>query len=507
MAAADLPERVVAAQHDVRALEARLGLVERGWNPAVPERRFRGRLSYRAPETLSLTLDDRTDYPPGGWPANDLRLAVAEDRWEVSGLRDCPSPAQPACTPAIPDRRSTSGRPPFSPASPAPLELIMPVQSFALAGTTASLPPAPVDGRPTVGIETTAAQVGPLLDALRPTGNLRLVHPADTVRLRLDEETLVPLRVSVRAAPGADRRAWAQARGYTERAGDTVLDLTVSDLVVNGEPTGLPAADGTDAAPDGGPADGGFVDGPVSVDEVPDPDGLPPGLAPHRTGHARTAGGPRVAVRTWSDGRAWLALSATADWPGGRLFGDLGTLVRRVDLGPAGVGYLSEDGTRLALHAAGRDLVLTGSVERSLLVGAARGLGVVGTAVPDTWAEAATADVGDAVGAMAPLSLLLPPALDGFAPPALRVDDGWVVASFVGAGDRAFLLEQGPAAKLPPPSDADDVVPVTVRGRPGRFAPPRGELEWFEGGAVVRLRSLTLARGELLAIADRLAPA
>ena len=72
---------------------------------------------------------------------------------------------------------------------------------------------------------------------------------------------------------------------------------------------------------------------------------------------------------------------------------------------------------------------------------------------------------------------------------------------------RLCVLEQGPAAKLPPPSDADDVVPVTVRGRPGRFAPPRGELEWFEGGAVVRLRSLTLARGELLAIADRLAPA
>ena len=49
VAMADLPARVVAAQRTVRSLAADVSLVERGWHPSVPERRFTGRLRYRAP--------------------------------------------------------------------------------------------------------------------------------------------------------------------------------------------------------------------------------------------------------------------------------------------------------------------------------------------------------------------------------------------------------------------------------------------------------------------------
>ncbi len=506
VAVADLPARVVAAQHEVSALTAHLTVVERGWNAAVPERRFTGALRYAAPESLELRLVDRTRYPAGGWQPSDLRLVVDEDRWSVEGVRDCPSPAQPACTPTEPDRRSQTGRAPFSAAAPAPLELVMPVQSFALAGTAVSLPPATVDGRPTVGIETTAAQVGPLLDALRPAGNLRQVHPADPVRLRLDEATLVPVRVTVRVGTDPGRAAWAQERGYDDRPGLTVLDLTVSDL-------DLPEGPGADAVrarvhgavAEAAPTDGGFRDEALPDGAVPAPTDLPPGLRPHRSGTTTTPDGPTVHTRTWSDGRAWLSVSATDEWPGGRLFGELGSGVRPLDLGPAGTGYLSEDGERVGLHADGRDLVVAGSVGRTELLAAATSLGVVGRPVPGDWAESTTADLATARQAVRPL--LLPVDLDGFAAPALRVDGGTVVASFTGAGDRRFVLEQSGAAKLPPPVDADGVAPVEVRGRAGRFVLERGELEWFERGHVLRLRSLTLGRAELVAIADRLAPA
>lgn len=507
---ADLPDRVVAAQHDVPALAGRLTLVERGWNPAVPERRFTGRLEYAAPETLRLTLVDRTRYPAGAWAPNDLRLVVDDDRWSVSGLRDCPSPAQPACTPPAADRRSVVGRAPFAVASPSPLELVMPVQSFALAGTAVSLPPERVDGRPTVGIETTAAQIGPLLEALRPAGNLRRAHPADPVDLRLDEATLVPVRVTVRAGEGPDREAWAENRGYADRAGDTIVDLTVLDLEV---PRGA-AVDALRASirhqvPDdveaGTFTDAGFRDGAFGTTPAPVPSDLPDGLAPHRAGTTSTPGGPTVHLRSWSDGRAWLTVAATAEWPGGRLFGDLGTAVRPLALGNGASGYLSEDGERIGIHTDDLDIVVSGSVAREELVSAAKSLDVAGRPVPDQWAEAASADVAAARRVVSPL--VLPGRLDGFAAPALRIERGVVTAVFAGAGDRSFVLEQAAAAKLPPPVDADGVAPVEVRGRPGRYVLDRGEVEWHERGVVVRLRSLTLGRPELLAIAEGLRPA
>lgn len=534
VAAADLAERVVAAQHDVSALSARVTIVERGWNPAVPERRFEGALRYRAPESLALWLRDQTTYPDGSWPANDLDFTVDQDTWAVAGLRDCPSRAQPGCNPPRPDHRLVTGREPFSPAAPAPLDLIMPVQSFALAGSIVTQPDAVVGGRPTIGIEATAAQVGPLLSGVRPTGNLRQVHPADPVELRLDRDTLVPLQVTVSAGAGGDRRAWADARGYADRPGTPIIELTLTDLEVNDtavEPSGDQPTDDqpADDRPGGGgvtfdppPAppgsdgaattDGAFRDQDVGGADAPGPKRLPMGLRPYRSGVTDTAEGPAVSTRTWTDGRAWLAVSATAEWPGGRLFGDLGGIVRTIDLGAGGVGYLSEDGERIGLHTDRLDLVVAGSVSRAELIDAAASLGVVGQPVPAGWDEAGTADVTTARRAITPL--LLPTALDGFARPALRIEGdgdsggGGVIASFAGPGDRSFSLEQSVAPKLPPPASADGVVAVTVRGGPGRYAVDWGELEWYgPEGNLYRLRSLTLSRDELLAIADGLAPA
>jgi hypothetical protein len=215
------------------------------------------------------------------------------------------------------------------------------------------------------------------------------------------------------------------------------------------------------------------------------------------------AGGPRVTVRTWTDGRAWLKVRATRDWPGGRLFGDLGPLVRPLALG-AGVGYASEDGARVAVHGDGVDLVVGGSLAPTDLARVAAALPVTGRPVPAGWAEAATATL-PRVRAASP-GLLRPRDPAGFAPPAVRVDGKVVTLAYAGPGSRGFLLVQAPGTRLTPPLDAD-VRGVGVRGSDGRWSADRGQLEWVEDGRVFDLRSATLSLEELLAIAASLEPA
>jgi hypothetical protein len=172
-----------------------------------------------------------------------------------------------------------------------------------------------------------------------------------------------------------------------------------------------------------------------------------------------------------------------------------------VDLGAAGTGYTSADGTRIALHGEDIDVVVTGTIGPSGLRRVASSLGLVGVAVPADWAEAPTSTLAEAIAA-AP-DLLVPTDLDGFEAPAVRVDGGEVALTYAGAGDRSFALVRGAATDLPPPLDPD-VTAVEVRGQPGRWRAATGDLEWVEGGHVRSLRSATVALEELLAIADGL---
>jgi hypothetical protein len=525
VAMADLPARVVAAQRTLTSLAADVSLVERGWHPSVPERRFTGRFRYRAPEHLALVLTDQTAYPSADWPRGDLGLVVTGDRWWTTGQRACPAEALPGCAPPTPRVRLVERREPFADATPIPLDLVTPVRSFTPAGAGASLGTRRVAGRAATGVAATAAQAAPLLAGLAPAGagNLRSLHPADRVELWLDEAALVPLALRVTAAPTGERRAWAASHGYRDRPGQVVLELALSRVSLN-RPL---EADAFPSPPAGAEAeDAGFRDrdpgkaGPGSpVDRVTAaaaPAWLPAGFRPYRTGMAGGAPGPTataaggrprpgstVAVRTWTDGRAWVKVRATRNWPGGRLFGDLGELVRPAGLG-AGVAYWSEDGTRVAVHGQGLDLLVTGSVGEADLARVAASLPVAGRPVPAGWAEAATSTLPEAVAADP--GLRHPRDLRGFAPPAVRVDGRTVTLAYAGPGSRGFLLVQAPGDRLAPPLD-DDPAGVRVRGTDGRWSPGRGELEWVEGHRAITLRSITLPLEELLAIAASLEPA
>ena len=490
-AAADIPRRVLAAQTGIGSIDASFRLDERGVPGDGGGRRFEGRLVYEAPESLALSLRQPGSRDP------DLELVVDGDRWWQSTTRACsPAPDQERC----PDGarrwvRAVTGREPFSETAPVPLELISPVDGFTLAGTPAGLGTRTIAGRRAVGVSVTAAQMASFLDGLSVGHDLRAVHPGDPVELWLDEEHLVPLEVTVRAGDGVERTRWASGQGTTERAGDTILDFMVTSVAINDAVADDALVDAERLIPDEA-TDAGFR--PMEGVDAPTPADLPDGFRSYRSGTIVATGGPTIAVRSWTDGRAWLTVRSTRNWSGDRLFGGLGASVRTIDLGDAGIGYVRDDGRKVALHGDGLDVVVSGSVAAGDLRSAAASLGVTGLRVPTSWDEAATATVAEAAKALP--GLLVAPELDGFGPPAVRVAGGIVIQVFAGAGELGFTLVQSDFDHLTPPADGD-TVGVEVRGATGRYSTERGQLEWVEDGSTHSLSSRTLTLPELLTLA------
>jgi hypothetical protein len=505
-AAADVPARVVAAQAGVTAVDATYTVTE----PGAGGRTLDAHLTYRAPEGLALQVRETTaGVPPAERAEGDL--VVDGDRWWHAATRQCSPAAGLVRCPDQPVRwsRTVTGREPFSDAAPVPLELVVPVDAFTLAAAPAGLGTRAVAGQPAVGVAVTAAQVADYLEGLSAAVPLRGVHPGDRVELWLDEQRLVPLALVVRAGDDPERAAWGAAAGRAEAPGDVLVRVEATDVRINDAGTTVPDLPTAAASTT---VDAGFR--PMSPDEeplvpVPGPATPPPGFAPYQAGTVTTPGGPPVGVRSWTDGRAWFTVRATAAWPGGRLFGDVGLDVRPVDLGAAGLAYVSSDGRKIGLHAAGLDVVVAGSLPPDDLVAVAASLGVVGETVPDSWAEALTARPEEADAALP--GRLTAGALDGFGAPAVRVtadDAGGVTVTEArsGPGDLALVLTQRPGTALPPPQGGDEVG-VGVRGTVGRARPAEGELAWVERGVVCTLRGEGLTLGELAAIAERLEPA
>lgn len=491
VAAADVPDLVLEAQHLVERFSADLTVIEHGWHPQVPVREFSGRLTFSAPESLTVVLDDETDYPSPEWLPHDVVVAVTPERWWGRGQVGCPQSAQPGCA-APPRARLIQGREPFERRDPAPLDLVVPVGSFRHADAPAGLGSRRLYDREAVGMAVDVAQVDPLLDGLRQVGDWRGLHPTDRVELWLDAAALVPLELTVRAARGDDRSLWAARNGYTEDAGDLLLEVRFGDMEINGPPAGPPP----DPPEDASVRDAGFRTGDTGSITV---GWLPEGMELYRTGQVTTTDGPVVDVAAWTDGRAWVKIRATSDWRADRLFGGLGGAVRPLMLGDGGTGYAGEDGS-IALHTEDLDVVVTGSVDAAVLEQVAAGLPIVGQPMPPGWRDAAPASVAEAARAHEGLVVA---DVDGFDEPAVRLREDAADLVYVGPGSRRFVLSQSAGSALAPPLEPD-VRGIAVRGTSGRYTPSLGELEWVEGGRVVSLRSDTLALGELLGVAEGL---
>ena len=493
IAAAEIPEQVLAAQNEVTSLTARLELVERGWHPQVPERIFSGHIAYSAPESLWVEIGDETAYPSDDWTPNHSTLVVKEGMSWSRFVAPCPTEALPECTDPRPRTQVTVGREPFPDAAPAPLDLIVPVSGFSRAGEPNLVGRTSLDGRRAVGVEVTAAQAAALLQGLT-AGNMRQVHPTDRVELWLDEEALVPLAISVYPSPSQDRALWAVRHGYNDDPQTPILEARWTEVRLGNDLSAFP-----EPPVDHPGADAGFREGMPPLLDTLDLQ-LPTGVVPHRTGTVVGGPGPEVNVASWSDGRAWVKMRWTEQWEGDRLFGDMGPLVRQVPLG-VGVAYLNEQGDRVAIHSDEIDLVVTGSFATDVLLSFALGLGIEGITVPDHWVEAATATIEQASEEVP--ALVVPVGLEGFAEPAVRVAPGLATLAYAGPGNRAFQLTVANQSQLSPPLEAD-VRGVTVRGLDGRYSPGRGVLEWVEREGTITLASTTLSLDELVNIADLL---
>lgn len=476
--AGDLGELFRVAGPAVDTLAAEVLVVERGWHPEVEERVYVGSIAYSAPEEIEISLVDTTSYPGREWLPNDVLVRFGDGEFLSIASAPCPVAALPACQ-QPPLANGIDGLRPFDDGVVSPLAIVGPGRVLNRWGGLEVIGAPDLDGRPTIQVETTYAAADQV-QALTRHGAWRELHPSDRVVMWLDEETLLPLRTEVYAADSPERELWALRRGYRDGGEAPIL---VVELTLSSDPETTPP----ELPPDATSA--GFVEGPVDM-ALPE---LSPDLAPYRTGTWRLPDGAPVEVASWSDGRTWIRIESTAGWEEPRLFGIPGAFVEGIELRPGSVGYLSPDGSAVAIHGEGADVVITGTLPAEVLRAAAASLSVDGLPVPEQWEQSGMVEADNL-----PDDVLVPEA-DGWS--VLGMSDGdRATLLLTGAGQRSVLVTQEPGERLDPP-DGPDFVVVDIDGITGRFDASSQMLEWVEGGRIIALRSETVGLADLLDLA------
>lgn len=484
--AQDLSELFHTAGTELDGLTADLVVVERGVHKTVPERVYTGTLDYAAPEQLVITLVDTTEYPDVSWIPNDVSLAISNGDVVTTAGNPCPVAALPGCL-VDPMTVALLDQPPFDDGVLTPLELVGPGRSLSWPSAVEVLGTTELDDSPAIQVRSTVAAVE-LLGAITGLGSWRELHPTDPVIMWLDEATMAPRRIEVFAADSPERELWQLRRGYEDdpQEGTPIFIAELSDLIV--EPGNIEIA-----APEDAPSLG-FVDGEVAVLEPT----LPPGFEPHRSGHWLLPEGETVELASWSDGRSWLQVEVTRDWDEPSLFGLSSPFVDRVELREGSVGYLSPAGNSVAIHGGAAEVLVSGSVPKSVLLDAAASLDVTGLEVPATWLEASTVPIADLPG-----ETLVPEVEDWSV--LGRIEDEGTTLLLTGGGARTVLVTQGKGTRLDPPT-GPDFSEIEIRGVEGRHDLSSSTLEWVEDGQVVRMRSETVGIEDLIDLAESMRP-
>ncbi|HXF73319.1 MAG TPA: hypothetical protein VNO79_12005, partial [Actinomycetota bacterium] len=527
IAVAEVREGVLRAAARVRVYRATFLVTERNLDfPEVTQRRLILSVAFRAPERFRLEVDDLTDYPGNRWTPTDLTLIVNGGRWSLTAPSACPRGLGRTCPPV---RTVVRDRAPFSPGTPMPTDLVVPLEIFAGAEPEL-LGVGRVLGRPAVRVAVPYAAARSLFAFTELGGTWRPFFEDDRVELWLDRRTWLPLEWEVFPAPGRERNLWEQRfelpPEHPSRAVFEVRAVNVSreppprgTFRIEARP-GSVRTEGVRRIPLGSLADEVGYE-PVAPEAV---DGLPvyQAVVP-----AEPAPSAPDAVVTYASGLSWVKLAerraGAEEGPEGEPpFGPVSPLAEEVALPGGGVAYYEpateEAGRRLLIHAAGTDLLLETNLPREELLRIAASLPVDGLPAPQDWFR------GEGEGVR--VSLEEAAARAGFAPlvPA-ALPQGYVLASVEllpgedgpGAivlhirpedsvvGGARIRLFQHPAAELPP-ATAADVREIVVRGVPGRWSPERSQLEWIEAGLYVSVDAPGASLEDVLAVAASLEP-
>ena len=474
--AAPLPEAVVAVQDQVRVFAGRFSATER-IRPGVA-RNYTGELEYQAPESVSLQISQVDG--PHGWLDNSTLLVIDEDG--AFSSQPFPCPTLDGCADRSRREVEVEGRDPFSSATLAPLDLVVPASVFRDTREPQRLGNSIVAGRETVGVSVSAAQARPLLTGIFGAGNWREIHDTDVVLLWLDADLYTPLALEVHPGESTDRATWAARRGYIDQPGTAYIELRYEFVDYDPLSIEIEIMEGAEVI--------------VAGYRVTELGTVPLEVSLPLIAEGRISGDVEVEVWAWSDGRAWLRLDRTSRWSGPGLFGNLGEVVRRVELGN-GPAYLAGDGSAVFLHSQSEDIAIYGSIDSEQLIAYASRVEVESLPVPDDWWEGS-------VATELPSGVLLPAAHeDEFFTPVVRNSNGVVIVDLATTDKRSLRITSRPASFLRPPIDPDTRL-VTVRGVVGRYAPQLGLLEWMENGAALGLSSRSFTLEELLGVANDL---
>lgn len=479
-AASVIKSDVRAAARNLDAFDARFEITERGWHPLVAERQMTARVRFEAPERFRLEVRDHTDYPEGRWPSNDVTVVANGRRWWIAETTSCPTPALPACSVVVRERRGIERRQPFDGTTALPTDIVVPLETVASSDGFEVSPRQNVLGRRAHRIVLDYGQALPLVTSIQAGGSWRTFAATDQVDVWIDAETSFPLRFTV-------------SRGN----GPPLLDVRATSFSV---PDGF--SPGTFSVPRRGAfKPGGWDEEPAAAL----PDGLRPhytaGLLPYRAG--RTADGK--AMLSYASGMTWLKVSSARAEKG-----DLGHLLTAEEIEtPSGwVYYQPADASlkrRVEVFDSGLHVQLESNLSRDELLRAAVSLPVAGERLGPqvTTPKGSLIERLDAADALrrAPFARrpsYVPPGYSAATVLLSRSSRETSVSFFFRGAEAEYggggiqVTQSKPAGLLAPTSEA----PVVVRAGDlrARWFAGRGVLEWIEDGVHV---AVTVPPGDL----------
>jgi hypothetical protein len=528
--ATEIPRLVFESSTQVTSYRAIFDIKESNFVPSPPlsylnVRRFVAEVAFESPERFRAVIVDRTRYPAGPWPRNNMVLGVDRDRWSFEGPATCPRESLPDCAVGGREVRSVQGREPFDGDALLPADVIVPVRTLSGSDRVRIAGEGSLLGRPVVTVELAYRDATPLFAYLRTGGSWRPFYPLDRVLVSLDRETWFPLAYEVLPAAGAERDRWAVQNSLPhEPPGRTVFVARARRFDTEPQPKGwTPMAVARRSARDEGFRDQSLAFVTARSGHRPVLPGDTAGLRMYRMGTFTSRDRPRdEALISFTRGLSWLKIRQTRSWSQPEPFGDIGGLATPIRLGRSGLAYYEPAttmlGRRMWIHAPGLDLYLESNLPREDFMRVASSFPIRGVAAPRRWlvrrlAGGITVERTSLARARAAVSYLL---LPRYLPPAYRLGPVHVVRIAGRTGVTLFFrrpgteldgvgirFHQAAGEPLPPPVDPD-VLAVRVRGVTGRYSPLRAELEWVEDGVYRSVRGTALDLTGLLRVAESL---